>query len=165
MPFPRPGTRAENFKDKTGSIDDLAGPCALQVALLDRRKCATNDDQRDLIGLDPIMDLINHAAAEQRRGTWSAERYGPHADDIQRNRMRQARRLFEKRVRAATTIGVGIAANDRLKYQRSRRCRAGFIRHRILACAQDEWLLNRLGIDVGFDICLVGFRLKELDWH
>ena len=171
MPFSCPRPRAENFKDQAGPIDHLAGPGALQIALLDRRQSTADNDEPDLVGLDPIMDLLDHAATEQGRGSRSVERHGPHADDIQRNRMRETGRLIEKRVRAPPTIGVGVAANDRLKHQRSRWRRAGFIRHRVLVCAQDERLLNRLdvGIDVSIsisiDVRLVRFGLEELDRH
>ena len=114
-----PGMRPlpEDLEDQSGPVDHLGLPGALEIALLDRRQGVVDDHQPDLVGGDPLADLLDLAGAEERRGTIIGERHGIAVDDLEVDRLRQPGRFLEARRNVA---GLAVAAPALHRYQDER---------------------------------------------
>src|ERR1700720_3047922 len=83
--FARTGAPAKDFQDNACSIDDLGAPGFFQIALLNRRERAIDDDYADLYALDQSGKLIELAFADEACGTNAAQGNDPGRDHIEVN--------------------------------------------------------------------------------
>jgi len=93
--------RTEDFEDEPGPVDDLGLPLALEVALLNRRQCAVDDDQPDLLLGDRLAEGLYSALPDQGAGRRPAEANDLAGDDVEIDRPREPDRLVEPRVERA----------------------------------------------------------------
>jgi hypothetical protein len=100
-PFRRRRALAKDFEDQAGPVDDLCLGDFLQAFLLDRRQGRIDDQQTRLILCHHLGDRLGLPLAEQGRGPWSAQPECAAVEDVDANRLRQARSLVEARVDAA----------------------------------------------------------------
>jgi hypothetical protein len=68
----RPSASPEDLEDKTGAVDDLAGPGLLEVALLDRAQRAIDDRQPDMLLCDQPFQPFDRPLPD--KGRWSPGR-------------------------------------------------------------------------------------------
>ena len=66
--FAGPGAVGKDFKDQTGPVKQLDVPFLLQIALLHRPDGAVNQNKVDLQVLEPALQFLDLARAEQRAG-------------------------------------------------------------------------------------------------
>ena len=83
--------RAENLEDQAGAVDDLAFPGALEIALLHRRDRGIDDRDRDALIRDGFAELLDRAAAEQRRRPPALQLDDLGRGDLERDRRARAR--------------------------------------------------------------------------
>lgn len=89
------GAASEDFEDETGAIQHFRGPCLLQIALLDRRQRAIDDDEPRVVRLHQRSDFLDLALTEISRGAQLIQRGDDGVGDVEINGARETRRLFE----------------------------------------------------------------------
>src|SRR5690606_24667640 len=103
---------AENFEDQAGAIDYLALELFLEVALLDRRQRAVDDDQFGRVLLAGSRYALDLAMPEQRRRANLADRDHQRLGHHQPDRQRQAARLLQPRVRVLRRARAHVRHHD-----------------------------------------------------
>src|SRR5260370_16532775 len=71
------GAAAEDFQDQSCAVENLGVPGLLEIALLDRRKCAIHHHKFDVMSGDETCDLLDLALAGIGRRTDLADRPVP----------------------------------------------------------------------------------------
>ena len=98
----RPG--AENLKDQSGSVDDLAMPGALEIALLNRRQRAVDNQQIDIVRRRQIAQFRHLAGTEQGAGPGLDQRRRKRFRHLQANCDGKADGLSQTRASLAAVI-------------------------------------------------------------
>ena len=112
----------EDFEDEAGAIDDLRLPRLFEVALLNRRKYAVDDDKADALLADALGELVDLAGAEQRRRSRRDERHGERRDDLQVDGAGEAYRFFKAGISVAgRPKAFATTARDRNQHERTLR--------------------------------------------
>ena len=113
-PFGRRRSFTEDFEDQPGSVDDLAFQLLFEIALLDRRKCAIDNDQLRLVLLAQGCDIRHLARAEQRVRTHIAHGNNRAFSDFDTDREGESYCLL-KPLRGIEVIGLlaDIRAHDK----------------------------------------------------
>jgi hypothetical protein len=103
--------RTKDLEDETRTVDHLRLPTALEIALLNRRQRAVDDDQPDLLLRDLGPERVDAAAADQRARNRTRETNDVTADDIEADRLGKPDRLVETSIERTgdTTIGRPVA--------------------------------------------------------
>src|SRR5579862_1591175 len=92
---------AEDLQDERRAVEHLGVPGLLEIALLDRRELGVDDDDLGLERQRFRLDLVDLAAADQRRGHRTGERRDVAGDDAEPDRDGQPDGLFETRLSVA----------------------------------------------------------------
>ncbi len=95
---------AEDLQDQSGSVDDLALPGALKIALLDRRQLRIDDSNDDVLSLDNRLDRVDLAGAKQGRRPGRTQRRDAAFNNIDRNGLCEANGFFEPCFRGARNL-------------------------------------------------------------
>jgi hypothetical protein len=107
---------AKDLEDQPGPVDDLRLPGTLEIALLDRRERMVDDDQRDLLGLDPRRNLVDLAAAEEGARPIGGQRHADRVGHVEFDRLGEPDRLVEPGFRCAA--GLAGRSGHRDEHQR-----------------------------------------------
>ena len=97
---------AENLEDQPGAVDHLGLGRRLQILLLDRRDRGVDDDQLGLGLAHRVGDLLDLAGAEQGRGPRLADPEMEPVLDRDADRLGEAGRLVEPRLRVAPRLAA-----------------------------------------------------------
>jgi hypothetical protein len=89
------GPFGEDIENEGRAVDDLDIECFFEIALLGRRKLVVEDDQVIPQPLTLGLDLLELALADIRAGERMAQLLSDRADDLDVDRLGQARQLLE----------------------------------------------------------------------
>ena len=89
------GALSEDFEDEPGAVDHLGLPAPFEVALLHRAERGVDDDEANRALSNDGAQILDIAAAEQRRRDRPRNAHDLRADDVEVDRPRQRDRLVE----------------------------------------------------------------------
>jgi hypothetical protein len=88
---------AEDFEDQPGAVDDLALQPVFEIALLDRRQCAIDDDEIGFVQFAIGLNALDLPFTEQRVRPYSANRQDVGFDNDDSDGESKAFCLFQSR--------------------------------------------------------------------
>ena len=118
--FPGGGALAEDVQDQAGAVDHLAGPGALQVALLHRRQRRIDDGDGDVLLGQRVAQRGDLPLAQQRGRAPDAQGEDSGMHDDEADRGGEADRLGQPRLGGAPVVSAAAELRRGARHRRLR---------------------------------------------